>query len=295
MPDERVADFCTNCGTPNTRKNQFCSECGKPLVKTNDFPGVSLQQNNASPENQEKTQKNTMLIVGGAVVVVLLIVALYASGIGTSLLAQSGVPQSGATTPSQTYHSPAATGTSATTSKIPPTTVYLSRGVTITYPSDWQKEEVSETSMRDYGRITTNIANFYSPDITSERAYLAQPNVDTASYTSLSIDVDPNPVKEFDQYFNRVTLALQDYYGHITITKHNYQLKISPTDTFEGYPAYQMDFDTASMRGSYIFTDVDGIIYIFAFKNPSPYSAEVQNMYKSIKIVSPVVPEPKHR
>jgi hypothetical protein len=48
-------------------------------------------------------------------------------------------------------------------------------------------------------------------------------------------------------------------------------------------------FDTDKMRGTYIFTNVDGMIYIFAFKNPSPYSAEVRDMYKSISIVSPVI------
>jgi hypothetical protein len=148
--------------------------------------------------------------------------------------------------------------------------------------------------MRDYGRITTNIANFYSPDISSSRATLASPNVDTSKYTTLSIDVDPNPVTDFENYFNQVTLALGNHYGHIDITKHNYQLKISPSDTFAGYKSYQMDFDTTNMRGSYIFTNVDGTIYTFAFKNPSPYSAEVQDMSKSIQIV-PVVSTDKHR
>jgi hypothetical protein len=185
--------------------------------------------------------------------------------------------------------------TTFTTSSQPATTTAtLSNGVTITYPRDWEKEETSETSLRDYGRITTNIANFYSPDISRDRALNALPNVDTAKYTTLSIDVDPNPVTDFENYFNLVTLSLQKQYGHIDITKHNYQLKISPTDTFEGYRSYQMDFDTDKMRGTYIFTNVDGTIYIFAFKNPSPYSAEVKDMYKSISIVSFVSPQ-KHR
>jgi hypothetical protein len=166
----------------------------------------------------------------------------------------------------------------------PLTTVSLSDGVTITYPSDWEKEEVSELAARDYGRTTTNIANFYSPDISQERRDSDGPNPDTSTYTALSIDVDPSPVTDFEQYFNLVTIALQNSYGAITITKHNYQLKVSPTDTFEGYKSYQMDFDTKTMRASYVFTNVDGTIYIFAFKNPSPYSNEVQAMVKSIVI-----------
>jgi|WetSurMetagenome_2_1015567.scaffolds.fasta_scaffold60279_2 hypothetical protein len=172
-------------------------------------------------------------------------------------------------------------------------TATLSDGVTITYPSDWEKEELSELALRDYGRTTTNIANFYSPDITQERKDSDGPNPDASTYSSLSIDVDPSPVTDFEQYFNLVTIALQNSYGAITITKHNYQLKVSPSDTFEGYKSYQMDFDTKTMRASYVFTNVDGTIYIFAFKNPSPYSVEVQDMVKSI-VISPAGAS-KHR
>ncbi|MDO9326816.1 MAG: hypothetical protein Q7T80_17850 [Methanoregula sp.] len=183
-----------------------------------------------------------------------------------------------------------------TTSGLPAMTMAsLSNGITISYPSDWKKEMVSETSLRDYGRITTNIANFYSPDITSDRANRASPNVDTSKYTTLSVDVDPTPVTDFEQYFNLVTLALQKEYGSIEITKHNYQLKISATQTFSGYKSYQMDFDTKNMRGTYIFTNVDGTIYIFAFKNPSPYSEEVHEMYDSIRIVPLQGSSEKHR
>jgi hypothetical protein len=56
-----------------------------------------------------------------------------------------------------------------------------------------------------------------------------------------------------------------------------------------------MDFDTTNLRGSYIFTNVDGTIYIFAFRNPSPYSAEVQDMYMSVRIVPQLSDQQKHR
>ncbi len=185
---------------------------------------------------------------------------------------------------------PISTATPAVATSIQPAivTTTLSHGVTISYPGDWQKEITSETSMRDYGRVTTNIANFFSPDISRERTLPVYQNLDISKYTTLSIDVDPNPVTDFENYFNQATLALQNTYGRIVITKHNYQLKISPTDSFEGYRSYQMDFDTDKMRATYIFTNVDGTVYIFAFKNPSPYSAEVMDMYKSISIVPPV-------
>lgn len=179
------------------------------------------------------------------------------------------------------------------------TTANLAEGVTISYPSDWQIEEFSnltEVGLRDYGRTTVNIANIYSPDITEERKKLDGPNPDASTYTTLSIDVDPTPVSDFEQYFNLVTLALQKSYGSITITKHNYQLDLSKTDANpEGYDAYQMDFDTKTLRGKYIFTDVDGTIYIFAFRNPSPYSSEVEEMYKSIVITPGTSSTTKHR
>ena len=59
-----------------------------------------------------------------------------------------------------------------------------------------------------------------------------------------------------------------------------FSLKIS------GYKAYKMDFDAKDLRGKYLFTNVDGTVYIFAFSNPSPYSSEVEAMYRSIVISS---------
>jgi hypothetical protein len=211
----------------------------------------------------------------------------------SSPAAPSGVSVQQTAAPISGAQAPAASA--AVSSSAGLTTARLADGVTLAYPSDWQKDEVSELSTRDYGRATTNIANFYSPDITSERAKQAYPNVDTSKYTTLSVDVDSQHVTDFEQYFNLVAVALQNHYGSIEITKHNYQLKISKTDTFEGYKSYQMDFDTKDMRGSYIFTNVDGTIYIFAFKNPSPYSSEVQDIYKSIQIVPVTSSDQKHR
>jgi hypothetical protein len=167
-------------------------------------------------------------------------------------------------------------------------------GITMYYPNDWKKEELYEIGLRDYGKDTINIANFISPDITPSRIKEAGSNPDPSTYTMLSIDVDPKNTGDFEQYFNLVCLAIQKYYGTIDITRHNFQNKISVTDTFRGYKSYQLDFDTKNMRGSYIFTNVDGTMYIFVFKNPSPYSKEVLDMYNSIRIV-PQVTTQYHR
>lgn len=167
---------------------------------------------------------------------------------------------------------------------VPPVAVSLSNGVTVTYPGDWEKEIPGmNLSMRDYGRETYNIANFYSPDVLvlSKRWNQSQPNVDQSKYTVMSIDVDPVQVTDFETYFNLATLDLQKYYGSIDITKHDFNQKIS------GYKAYRLDFDTpTAMRGSYIFTNVDGTMYIFVFKNPSLYSGEIDDLLDTIKIVS---------
>jgi glucose/arabinose dehydrogenase len=231
------------------------------------------------------------LLKGSCVVLMLLCAIIFAGCTSTTTPNSSSKPQITPTPPqiqtsqatSQTTVAPAITNMQVAT-----TTAKLSNGVTLSYPQDWEKKELYESGLRDYGRNTINIANFFSPDITSARAQAAQPNVDKSSYTTLSVDVDPTPVSDFEQYFNLVAIALQQKYGHIDITKHNYQLQISANDTFSGYKSYQMDFDTTNMRGSYIFTNVDGTIYIFSFKNPSPYSNEIHEIYDSIRIVPQV-------
>ena len=167
------------------------------------------------------------------------------------------------------------------------TTAVLDHGVTISYPVDWRKEEKDVKVLRDYGRNVINIADFYSPDITSGRAAAAAPNPDKSRYTTLNVDVDPARTTDFERYFNLATLAVGNKYENIDITKRNVVLRISITDAFPaGYKSYELDFDTGSMRGKYIFTNVDGTVYIFAFRNPSPYSKEIEDIYKSI-VISP--------
>lgn len=158
-------------------------------------------------------------------------------------------------------------------------TLNLPYGITISYPQDWILEETGVNVTRDYGRDVINVANLYSQAIPPGRK-MAGLNPDTSDNTVLTVDVDTAGVTDFEGYFNHVTVALQDEYGKIEITRHNVQLKIS------GYKAYQMDFDAKDLRGTYIFTNVGGTVYIFAFSNPSPYSSEVEAMYRSI-IISP--------
>lgn len=165
------------------------------------------------------------------------------------------------------------------------TTVVLDHGVTVSYPVDWNLEKKGGYVVRDYGRNVIHIADITSPDITSDRAASAAPNPDKSRYTTLSIEVDPVATADFERYFNLATLAVDNRYESVEITKRNVVLRISITNKNPaGYKSYELDFDTDTMRGKYIFTNVDGTIYIFAFRNPSPYSKEIEDIYKSVII-----------
>jgi hypothetical protein len=118
------------------------------------------------------------------------------------------------------------------------TTAGLACGLIISSPVPWRNGETVTRVFRDYGRSVTNNANFYSPDILSDRASAAAPHPDTSAYTLLSIDADPAATSDFERYFNLATLAVPDAYKSARITKRNVQLKISVTDTFPGDTSY---------------------------------------------------------
>jgi len=161
----------------------------------------------------------------------------------------------------------------------------LPYGVTISYPSDWERQDVLGTGVRDYGKNTVNIANFYSPN---------EVLGDTASYNSLSIDVDLDVKEDFDTYFNHATLALGKSYDP-QMEAHSYTRKIS------GYDAYELDFQSKDVKGTYIFTNAGGLMYIFAFKGPtkplsvSALQGEIEGMQKSITLNPPVPAVVKQR
>ena len=172
-----------------------------------------------------------------------------------------------------------------TSAVLPMITASLPHGVTISYPKGWERQDVLTSGVRDYGRNTVNIANFYSPN---------EIPGDTLSYNSLSIDVDQNVSEDFDKYFNQATIAIGKTYDP-QMEAHSYSLKIS------GYDSYELDFQTKDVKGSYIFTKTDGSIYIFAFKGPTKpiavraLSGQIVDMYKSINLNPPVTYVPKQR
>lgn len=214
------------------------------------------------------------------VTVAILAVMLCLAGCTTSRTA-SGIPIM-TTVPPAPAQTPAATLTAVPGTYL--TFANLPEGITVTYPADWEIEKVSTLTLKDYGRTTRTVAKIFSPDITPDRARAAEPNPDDSRNTVLSIDVEPEEVTNFEGYFHNASLALDSKYLKYKITKHNYQLQVSVTDDFSGYPAYQLNFDGTGVRGSYIFTNVDDKVYVFAFRNPSPNSQEVAEIIHSVRI-----------
>jgi hypothetical protein len=163
----------------------------------------------------------------------------------------------------------------------------LPYGVNMTYPAGWTRQDVLTTGVRDYGTTTLSIANFYSPVIIPG---------DQTSYTALSVDVDQNPGTDFEKYFNNATLAITKTYGDPTrVSAHSY------TVTIGGYKTYELDFETADIKGTYFFTSTENGMYIFAFKVPNKplavqaFQAQITDIYKSIRINPTVVNDPQHR
>ena len=163
----------------------------------------------------------------------------------------------------------------------------LPYGVTIAIPTTWTKQDVLTSGVRDYGTTTVNIANFYSPN-----AIVG----DQASYISLSVDVDQNPGADFEKYYNNATLAVAKTYGDpTTVEAHSYTITIS------GYKSYELDFQSAEVKGTYIFTSTENGMYIFAFKVPNKplavqaFQGTIVDIYKSIRINLPTVVVTPHR
>jgi hypothetical protein len=214
----------------------------------------------------------------GIVVIVLVVITVLFTGCTSptdqKIPAATGLPD---VTTWQGAPAPVSTDVSAS----------LPYGVTISVPADWTRQDVLTSGVRDYGTTTLNIANFYSPN-----AILG----DKASYTSLSVDVDQDPGSDFEKYFNNATLAVTKTYGDpTTVEAHSYTIPIS------GYKSYELDFQTAAVKGTYIFTSTENGMYIFAFRVPNKpravqvFQGAIVDIYTSIRINPPTVVVTQHR
>jgi len=199
---------------------------------------------------------------------------------GVLLILVLSVILSGCTQPS----SPAPAATPVPTSTpVPPqpaaattVTATLPYGVTISVPGDWKRVDTLSKGTTDYGRNAVSIATCTSP-----------PEIagDSSSANTLDVDIDQNVPDKFDAYFNNATIAVRNTYGNPNLVQaHSITLKVG------GYDTYELDWQSGDAKGSYFFTDVNGSIYIFAFKGPSQAPAvqalqgEITDIYKSITI-----------
>jgi hypothetical protein len=173
---------------------------------------------------------------------------------------------------------------SATTTAVPTTTgtVYTTYtnsryAFTLQYPSDWQVQDAGNAmGLRDYGKYTYNVVNFYSPKDSS------------GNYRTFSVDVDPATTTDLERYFNLATLSLGKVYTNMEITKHDYQLKVSDNN------AYRLDFKAKDKDPTIeIFTIADNSLpYIVTYDSVD--DTEFQAMIKSIQI-TPVTTTAKSR
>jgi hypothetical protein len=79
------------------------------------------------------------------------------------------------------------------------------------------------------------------------------------------------------------------------VEAHSYTIPIS------GYKSYELDFQTAAVKGTYIFTSTENGMYIFAFKVPNKpravqvFQGAIVDIYQSIRISPPTVVVTRHR
>jgi hypothetical protein len=216
-------------------------------------------------------------------IVVILVLGIFTAGCTTTSTTSPGTPAQ-TTVQAQNIQTPLSAtntpGTAATTPAVQYSTYTNSPyGITLQYPKDWEAQEAGDLAVRDYGKETINIVNFYSPG--------------KDSYVTFSVDVDPSTTTDLEKYYNTAIIALQKSYPHWEMTKHNAQLKVS--DNF----AYRIDYrishedSTKTDYGLQVYTIVKGTPYIFTYqaKDLTPtdetYTAnldEAQDMIKSVSI-----------
>lgn len=197
----------------------------------------------------------------GACICLLLIGCVFFAGCTdrTSSPTAPARPAVVATTPAITTTGPVtAAATPVTTAAATGLSTYKNAqyGVSLNYPSTWEVQEPDSLAMRDYGRSTINIVNFYSPG--------------KNTYAVFSVDIDPTSSTDLETYYNHAVLALQSYYPHWTMTKHNPQMVVSENK------AYRIDYKVEhedSIKYDYAYQ-----VYTIADKSPYIFTYQVQNI-----------------
>lgn len=229
--------------------------------------------------------KKTMFL-GGSIILVLIGIILVAgcssaasSSKGTA--ASTTLPVNATQTAEVSFQETTPAVTVATTA-VPVKPISLSSEISLSYPEDWEMETPGDFALRDYGRVTTNLANFFSPTTYNGK------------YTAVSVDIDPETVSDNDHYFNLATVALQKHYGTIEITHHTQQESgVTLISACSICKHYNLEFDTKTLDKWYHFVYVGGTFYIVSINNPDLNHEQVLIFLKSIKITPPS--QQKHR
>lgn len=165
------------------------------------------------------------------------------------------------------------TPVATTSTPVPTKSVTLGNGMTLSYPATWEMETPGDTAMRDYGRTTTNLANFFSPSDANKQ------------YTAISVDLEPEKISDNDMYFNLATVGVQKTYGSIDISHHS-QLSnaVDMVSACDKCKHYNLEFETKNLDKWYHFIDAEGTFYIFTINNPDLNHDQIMELLKSVKV-----------
>jgi len=219
---------------------------------------------------------NSFFLTGG-ITLILISIVLIAGCTSTSAPTQS----QGTVTPTPTSEvvvqtpemTVVQTPVVTTSTPVPTKSVSLANGMTLSYPANWEMETPGDTVMRDYGRITTNLANFFSPSDHNNQ------------YTAISVDLEPELISDNDMYFNLATVGVQKTYGSIDISHHS-QLSsaVDMVSACDKCKHYNLEFETKNQDRWYHFIDADGTFYIFTINNPDLNHDQIMELLKSVKV-----------
>ncbi|ABS56361.1 hypothetical protein Mboo_1846 [Methanoregula boonei 6A8] len=212
----------------------------------------------------------TITVIGG-ILLGLLVISAGCSSTG------GNAPTTAAITTPVTTLPPAATSASLVETTIipvtttpPPYQVYTdpTYPLTMDYPAGWVYNQPGNFTMEDYGKMTRNIANFYSPNATQ------------VTYRTFSVDVDPSPGSDLEDYFNHATVALGKTYDPLTVTRHDAMYTVS------GYRAYRLDFTKPDNTNEIVVFTItpDNVGYIFTYN--AMEDADFQTLMHSVNITS---------
>jgi hypothetical protein len=146
--------------------------------------------------------------------------------------------------------------------------------LTISYPADWQEQDIDPTNcwaLRNYGETTCNIVNFFSP-ITG-----------IGTYRTFSIDVDNPSTLTIENYFNKATGALETYYPGMQVVKTSFQQEISDNKAYE-LVFRKGDADNSPPAIEEITFTENNVPYIISYN--SLEDPEFNYMVKSIQIAA---------